>query len=198
MNQKKAIIHSRFPLVTEWLMNSLLKIGWEMEENRNSLDRSCVRIVEIADISDTKTLEIQVRYGAPVVIFSRLPVTKLLGLLFDYEISGVIHFASDNRSIKEVMDAASRYEEYYDETILTFILSNKYREIHERIAAISNREMEIIEGIMADLTNDEIAEKFDLSVRTVNAHKRNILQKMGERSLVGVVRTMLTYTLHFD
>ena len=198
MNSKRVIIHSRFPLMIEWLTNSVKKIGWEIEENENSRDTSLVRIVEIADKSDLKTLEIQLRYLTPIVIFSRLPVTKLLGLLFNYEIAGVIHFSSDQNSIKEVLDAAHVAEEYYDETILTFMLSSKYREIHERISSISHREMEIIEGIMDDLTNDEIAKKFDLSVRTVNAHKRNILQKMNERSLVGVVRTMLTYTLHFD
>ena len=198
MNSKSAIIHSRFPLVTEWLENLVKKFGWELAENRNSLDKKCIRIVEIADVKDNKTLEVQLRYGAPVIIFSRLPVTKLLGLLFDYEIAGVIHFSSDENAIREVLQAASQGEEYYDETILTFMLSSKYREIHDRIASISHREMEIIEGIMADMTNDEIAEKFDLSVRTVNAHKRNILQKMNERSLVGVVKTMLTYTLRFD
>jgi DNA-binding NarL/FixJ family response regulator len=198
MDHKKVVIHSRFPLVTEWLTYSLTKIGWKLEENRGSLDRACARVVEVADLSDVKTLEIQSRYGAPVVIFSRLPVTKLLGMLFEYEIAGVIHFASDENGLKEVMTAAERGEEYYDESILTFMLSNKYREIHERIASISHREMEIIEGIMDDLTNDEIAKKFDLSVRTVNAHKRNILQKMKERSLVGMVKTMLTYTLRFD
>lgn len=198
MNLKRVIIHSRFPLVIEWLTNSVQKLGWEIEENTNSQNRALVRIVEVVDLSDIKTLEIQLRYNTPVIIFSRLPVTKLLGLLFDYEISGVLHFASDENSIKEVLQAAAQSEEYYDETILTFMLSNKYREIHERISSISNREMEIIEGIMEDLTNDEIAQKFDLSVRTVNAHKRNILQKMNERSLVGVVKTMLTYTLRFD
>ena len=78
-----------------------------------------------------------------------------------------------------------------------YLLSDKYREIHDRISSLSKREHEIIEGILTDLTNDEIAVKFDLSVRTVNAHKRNILQKMEERSLVGVIKTMLTYTLRY-
>jgi FixJ family two-component response regulator len=96
------------------------------------------------------------------------------------------------------MESAERGEEYYDEIWLTYLLSDKYREIHERISSLSKREHEIIEGILQDLTNDEIAEKFDLSVRTVNAHKRNILQKLQERSLVGVIKTVLTYTLRYS
>ena len=138
-----------------------------------------------------------IEIDVPIVVFSRLSESKLIGLLFDYEVNGLIRLSSDLDTIRESMDAAEKGEEYFDEVLITYLLSDKYRKIHERISSLSKREHEIIGGIMADLTNDEIADKFGLSVRTVNAHKRNILQKMQERSLVGVIKTMLTYTLRY-
>jgi DNA-binding NarL/FixJ family response regulator len=197
MDVKKALVLCRYPLVSEWLAALLSGMDWVVSQNPSDTSQTTVRIVDISDIQDLATLDVQINTGAPVVVFSRLPETKLLAILFEYEIKGVIHFSSQLSSIRETLDTAHQGEVYFDETILTFILSDKYREIHERVSSLSKRELEIIDGILEDLTNDEIAERFDLSVRTVNAHKRNILQKMNERSLVGVVKTILTYSLQF-
>lgn len=193
MSSKTALIHSKYPLVREWVTHSLEELGWQVcssKEDRNT--KFDVAIVEINNESDAEILK---EMANPVVIFSRLGETKLIGLLFDSEVNGVIRLSSDLETINKTMEAAASGKEYFDEVMITFLLSSKYREIHDRITSLSRRELQIIEGILSDLTNDEIAEKFDLSVRTVNAHKRNILQKMKERSFVGVIKTMLTYTL---
>jgi len=197
MDVKKAIVFSRYPLVSDWLSTLLRSWEWQVAVNEHEKDATVVRIVDISDAKDLETLQDQLASSAPVVVFSHLAQTQLLSIIFDHEIKGVIHFSADIHTVRETLDAALRGEEYFDETILTFMLSGKYREIHDRISSLSKRELEIIDGILEDLTNDEIAERFDLSVRTVNAHKRNILQKMEERSLVGVVKTILTYSLRF-
>ncbi|MCP4460980.1 MAG: response regulator transcription factor [Cytophagales bacterium] len=196
MMNGRVIIYSKFPLVRKWLSYSLKELGWEVVLSEDPQDKiKCdVAIVEINEESDTIFLE---NIHSPVVAFSRLPESKLVGLLFDFEVKGVIRLSSALNSVKETIIAAAKGDEYFDEVFISYLLSNKYREIHDRISSLSRREHEIIEGIFADMTNDEIADKFNLSVRTVNAHKRNILQKMQERSLVGVIKTMLTYTLRY-
>ncbi|GAB2795559.1 DNA-binding NarL/FixJ family response regulator [Hymenobacter luteus] len=40
---------------------------------------------------------------------------------------------------------------------------------------------------MADCCNQEIADKLFLSVRTVESHRRALLQKAGTKTLVGLV-----------
>lgn len=196
MSDKKVIIYSKYPLVRKWLSYSLMELDWEVSfyEDGSREAEADLAIIEINEGKDELIID---KLDIPVVIFSRLPETKLIGLLFDLEVKGVIRLSSDIDSIRETIDAAASGGEYFDEVFITYLLSDKYREIHERISSLSKREHEIIEGILADLTNDEIADKFNLSVRTVNAHKRNILQKMKERSLVGVIKTMLNYTLHY-
>jgi len=193
---KRIVIYSRYPLVRDWLSHFLEALGWEISfaSDKTGRIKADVALLEVNGIEDEKILN---QLTIPVVVFSRLPETKLLGLLFDFEVSGVIRFSSDLGAVKETMEAAAKGEEYFDEVMISYLLSDKFRQIHDRISSLSKREHEIIAGIMADLTNDEIADKFDLSVRTVNAHKRNILQKMQERSLVGVIKTMLTYTLRY-
>ena len=51
----------------------------------------------------------------------------------------------------------------------------------------SPRELEVLRLVMTDYSNQQIAEQLCLSVRTVESHRRALLQKTGTRSLVGLV-----------
>jgi DNA-binding NarL/FixJ family response regulator len=51
----------------------------------------------------------------------------------------------------------------------------------------SQREVEVLRLIVADLCNREIADQLCLSVRTVESHRRTLLQKAGAKTLVGLV-----------
>ncbi|MEN9547850.1 MAG: hypothetical protein RIR12_441 [Bacteroidota bacterium] len=78
--------------------------------------------------------------------------------------------ATTSRKLTEMI-AKSRFNPY-----------NKKKKIE-----FSEREKEIINLICKELTNKEIAEKLFLSVRTVEGHRLNVLEKMGVKNSVGVV-----------
>jgi DNA-binding NarL/FixJ family response regulator len=50
----------------------------------------------------------------------------------------------------------------------------------------SRRELEVLRLVVADHCNEEIADQLCLSVRTVESHRRTLLQKAGTRTLVGL------------
>ena len=56
-----------------------------------------------------------------------------------------------------------------------------------RSAALSPRELEVLALVMADLSNEDIAGRLFVSVRTVESHRRALLQKAGVRTPVGLV-----------
>mgnify|MGYP006424311597 CR=1 FL=1 len=58
---------------------------------------------------------------------------------------------------------------------------------------ISGREMQIIELVAAGLTNQEIAQKLDISKRTVDNHISNILAKTSTDNRVSLVRWALQW-----
>ena len=198
MNSKNVTIYSRYPLIASWLKKQVEDVGWKCELQVEGEINSGIALVDISGCEDIELLENCEKKEVSVVIFSRYTQSKLLRILYEQDVKGHLHGASDTNDFLESLKAASQGDEYFDENILTFILSSRYRDIYDSIVSLSQREKEIIDGIMEDLTNDEIAARFDLSVRTVNAHKRNILQKMKARSLVGVVKMMLTYTMRYD
>lgn len=56
------------------------------------------------------------------------------------------------------------------------------------IHILSDRELEVLLSVCDELTNKEIAEKLYLSKRTIESHRRNIMDKVGAKTVVGLVR----------
>ena len=52
---------------------------------------------------------------------------------------------------------------------------------------LTEREKDILRLIAKEHTNQEIADELFISVRTVDAHRRNLLQKIGARNTAGLV-----------
>jgi DNA-binding NarL/FixJ family response regulator len=60
-------------------------------------------------------------------------------------------------------------------------------------SALSDRELQVIELVAAGLTNQEIAEKLEISKRTVDNHISNILTKTETENRVALVRWALQW-----
>jgi DNA-binding NarL/FixJ family response regulator len=52
---------------------------------------------------------------------------------------------------------------------------------------LSRRELDVLHLVVADHCNQEIADRLFVSVRTVESHRRALLQKTGAKTLVGLV-----------
>lgn len=57
---------------------------------------------------------------------------------------------------------------------------------------LTKREIEVLRLIAQEMTNSEIADKIFVSPRTVDTHRRNLLQKIGAKNTAGLVRYALT------
>lgn len=63
--------------------------------------------------------------------------------------------------------------------------------IRTRLALLSEREREVFSGVVAGLPNKTIAFDLDISPRTVEVHRANVMTKMGAKSLPELVRMAL-------
>ena len=56
------------------------------------------------------------------------------------------------------------------------------------IPKLTSREKEILDLIIKEYTTEEIAEKIFISVKTVESHRSNLIQKLGVKNSAGLVR----------
>ncbi|MFO1107973.1 MAG: response regulator FixJ [Bradyrhizobium sp.] len=62
------------------------------------------------------------------------------------------------------------------------------REIVDRIATLSPRERQVMDGLVAGLSNKAIAREYDISPRTIEVYRANVMTKMQAGSLSELVR----------
>jgi len=65
------------------------------------------------------------------------------------------------------------------------------RVICQRLAQLTQREREVLELVVAGRMNREIAEKLDISVKTVEAHRAKIMEKLEVDSVAELVQATM-------
>jgi len=63
-----------------------------------------------------------------------------------------------------------------------------HNQIEQKIETLSPRENEVLMHLIAGLLNKQIAYKLNITERTVKAHRKQIMDKMGIKSMAELVR----------
>ena len=58
---------------------------------------------------------------------------------------------------------------------------------------LTNREMDVLQLIVKELTTEEIAENLHVSIATVESHRRNMFRKVGVQSVVGLLKEAIKH-----
>jgi DNA-binding NarL/FixJ family response regulator len=104
--------------------------------------------------------------------------------------SGYLYKRQKADDMIEAIKKVSEGDTYLsDETISKLYHKSESDNVSTTASAdLTKREREVLELICRELTNREIAELLSISVRTVDAHRRNILQKTGAKNTAGLVK----------
>ena len=65
------------------------------------------------------------------------------------------------------------------------------REVCGRLAQLTQREREVLDLVVAGKLNREIAEALDISVKTVEAHRAKLMEKLGVASVAELVQAVV-------
>jgi DNA-binding NarL/FixJ family response regulator len=108
---------------------------------------------------------------------------------------GFLGRESDFNDMVEAIYTLRNGHDYYGKSI-THLLLNRYinklnnddGDQNEAFAALSSRQIEILKMWGESHSNQEIADKLFISVRTVESHKNHIMQKLNLKSTVDLVK----------
>ncbi len=141
--------------------------------------------------------------------FSELKILALTMLNEEYHIRKMLKAGADGYILKnsgkdELLNAVETIcegEHYFSKEATNVIMMDMMNggEGSETVTEevyLTEREKDIIQLIAQEYTNAEIAEKLFISVRTVDAHRRNLLQKIGARNTAGLVVYAIEHNLH--
>jgi len=104
---------------------------------------------------------------------------------------GAVDFIEKPFSDQKLLDSINKAIETSLENYSTQI---EVADIQQRMDALTPREREVLEGVVGGKTNKAIALELELSPKTVDFHRCNILEKMGVNSAVQLTRVVMKAT----
>ena len=54
--------------------------------------------------------------------------------------------------------------------------------------SLTEREIQILKLVLEEFSSETIASKLNLSIRTIETHRKNIMRKTGCKSLIGIFK----------
>lgn len=116
--------------------------------------------------------------------------------------AGAKGYILKNTGKEELVNAITKIisgENYFSPEVSNIMMSRFMNEKSETLrrstpnfnVTLTKRETEIIRMIANEMTNSEIAGELNISPRTVDTHRRNLLQKLDVKNTAGLVRYAL-------
>ena len=98
-----------------------------------------------------------------------------------------------NTGRKELTTALNRIMDggtFYSNEVVSIMFEKvkKDKKIEKEVNPLTERELEILILIVQELTSEEIAEKLFISRRTVDTHRKHILQKTNSKTIVSLIK----------
>lgn len=99
-------------------------------------------------------------------------------------------------AIRRVYSGKSYYDTEISEILVRGDSSPKSKE--QIFPSLSSREKQIVRLIMDECTSPQIADQLNISLNTVETHRRNIMTKLNTKNSAGIVRITIEYGLLGD
>jgi DNA-binding NarL/FixJ family response regulator len=201
----RILIADDFAIVREGLKKVLnakpdLEVVAEAEDGREAVDKALNEDVHLAvlDVSMPRMTGIQ----AAAELQKRKPELKTLMLsMHDSEqflfealkagASGYVLKSGADTDIVDAVRAAMRGDSYlYPSAVTTLVRDYVERggRGEEQFDVLTPRELEVLKLIAEAYTNKQIADALFISIKTVERHRQNILDKLGMRDRVELTR----------
>jgi len=100
-------------------------------------------------------------------------------------------------AIKTIYSGKAYYSPEITQTYIESLLNPDKKKTNNEniISELTIRELEILELIVNEYSNHEIADKLFISIRTVDAHRRNLLNKIDVKNTAGLVKFAISNNL---
>ncbi|CAM9987371.1 unnamed protein product, partial [Chrysoparadoxa australica] len=129
-----------------------------------------------------------------VIALTMISEAAIIKKMMEQGVDGYVLKNCEEDEVFRAIDAVTSGQNYFSQKVTEAIinsiaktskLTKKQRLTVEK--PLSSREKDILKLILKERTNQEIADDLFISTRTVDSHKRNMLDKTGCKNIAGLV-----------
>ncbi len=127
-----------------------------------------------------------------ILVFSSSDILIQVKKMLQAGASGYLLKESDDVVIAAAIEMVYEGKQYLSPSIQQAMLDDMFKSKNKsKQAVLTRREKEVLQLIVAEYTNQEIADKLFISPHTVENHRINLLQKLNVKNTAGLVRVAL-------
>lgn len=121
-----------------------------------------------------------------IIALTNIDVVAQIKKILQQGVMGYLLKDASPETIINAIETVYGGEQYIQEQLRQLLLSSLSASNSKQI--VTRREKEILQLIVDEFTNQEIADKLFLSLRTVENHRNNLLQKLDVKNTAGLVK----------
>jgi len=151
--------------------------------------------IDMGHTSGIETTQ-QLKKEHPEINVLGLTMHEEQGYIIEMLEAGASGYLLKNTGLDELLTAlrtAANGDSYFSQQVSATLLQAITRKkttlpYNNHTTPLSDREIEVLRLIAQEFSNGEIAEKLFISIRTVDTHRRNLLEKLEAKNTAGLVK----------
>ena len=113
---------------------------------------------------------------------------EIISELIHIGVSGYLLKNSDKSELVEAIKKVMSGRYYFSAEVEEIIMKGVAEKKNTEVIVLTEREIEIVKLLGKEYTNEKIANELHISYRTVETHRKNIMQKTKSHNLAGLLK----------
>ena len=115
----------------------------------------------------------------------------------DAGVDGYIHKDAEPEELISGIYKVMTGEKFYSIEISSLLINNIYNKPYRGLPFLTNKEKQVIKFLMEGCSSKEIAGALDVSPRTVETHRANVLNKFGLKNTTELIKKIVEQKIKF-
>ncbi len=165
--------------------------GYEVMEliNKNEYD-VCLLDINMPGLDGIEAAKLikEKKPGIKIIMLTTYNDREIISELIHIGVAGYLLKNSDKQELVEAVHKVMKGRHYFSEEVENIILQGLSEKRSGEVMSLTERELEVVQLLAKEYTNDKIASKLHISFRTVETHRKNIMQKAKAHNLAGLLK----------
>jgi two-component system nitrate/nitrite response regulator NarL len=110
-------------------------------------------------------------------------------------VDGYIHKTADETEVIKGIQKVVKGGTFYSLEISGLLISSAYVQRQRSLPFLTPKEKEVIRYVLEGYSNKEIADKMEISPRTIESHRSNVLNKFNLRNTTELIKKILEHKI---
>ena len=165
--------------------------GYEVMElvNKNDYD-VCLLDINMPRLDGMEAAKLikATKPAIKIIMLTTYNDKEIISELIHIGVSGYLLKNSDKSELVEAINKVMSGRYYFSAEVEEIIMQGVGEKKNKDLIVLTEREIEIVKLLGKEYTNEKIANELHISYRTVETHRKNIMQKTKSHNLAGLLK----------